>query len=445
MEVEPELAALVLVGVEGGDSFDGAGVVAEEAEAVLGVLVDEEAGWERVGEEEVLGEEDGVDLGFQDDGGEFAGVDEEGGTGVEGEEVGVGVVAAGGELLGAEALEVPAGDDGGGARGGLVAGGEVGEAVGEVGEDRVLGVVVEVLLGGEDLVARGRVGKGDQAEEVWGVGVEDRVAPVAPVAHCQAIGGGGFKGDPLHGLAEAVIADGAVVRDRWALLWVFIGFGHVAFLVHSPLLSMEDGVGAGADLPGDGALVNDLPVHLWDSSIGGYAHFEGDIDSALATIPTASPLNYLDLVQYLTCPLTPLALGLSITDISALDPTIALNKVKGLRSGEIEHARSNYEGVLSSSANSGLIRIARKYVNELLRLQFNSSSFTEAVIISATVLATCGTDEYTAGPYAAFANAVTDFSFQNGVPTGLDQNAAAIVQKLLSAEAKFKALRESVV
>jgi hypothetical protein len=171
----------------------------------------------------------------------------------------------------------------------------------------------------------------------------------------------------------------------------------------------------------------------------------GDIDSALATIPTASPLNYLDLVQYLTCPLTPLALGLSITDISALDPTIALNKVKGLRSGEIEHARSNYEGVLSSSANSGLIRIARKYVNELLRLQFNSSSFTEAVIISATVLATCGTDEYTAGPYAAFANAVTDFSFQNGVPTGLDQNAAAIVQKLLSAEAKFKALRESVV
>jgi hypothetical protein len=284
MEVEPELAALVLVGVEGGDSFDGAGVVAEEAEAVLGVLVDEEAGWERVGEEEVLGEEDGVDLGFQDDGGEFAGVDEEGGTGVEGEEVGVGVVAAGGELLGAEALEVPAGDDGGGARGGLVAGGEVGEAVGEVGEDRVLGVVVEVLLGGEDLVARGGVGKGDQAEEVWGVGVEDRVAPVAPVAHCQAIGGGGFKGDPLHGLAEAVIADGAVVRDRWALLWVFIGFGHVAFLVHSPLLSMEDGVGAGADLPGvgagadlpgDGALVNDLPVHLWDSSIGGYAHFEG--------------------------------------------------------------------------------------------------------------------------------------------------------------------------
>lgn len=170
-----------------------------------------------------------------------------------------------------------------------------------------------------------------------------------------------------------------------------------------------------------------------------------DIDAAVGTIPSASPIGYLDLIQYLTCPLTPLALGLSITDITDLDPTIALNKVKALRSGEIEHARKNYEDTLSRSPNSGLIKIARKYVNELLRLQFDASSFTEAVIISATVLSACGTAEYNSGPYASFANAVTDFSFQNGVPTGLDQNAAAIVQKLLNAETKFKQLREAIV
>ena len=170
-----------------------------------------------------------------------------------------------------------------------------------------------------------------------------------------------------------------------------------------------------------------------------------DIDAAVGVIPSAAPINYLDLLAYLTCPLTPLALGLSITDITSLDPTIALNKAKGLRLGEIQQARKNYEDSLSRSPNSGLIKVARKYTNELVRLQFDATSFTEAVIISATVLAVCGTDEYNAGPYAAFANATTNFSFANGVPSGLDQNAAAIVQKLLNAEQKFKSLRESLV
>lgn len=170
-----------------------------------------------------------------------------------------------------------------------------------------------------------------------------------------------------------------------------------------------------------------------------------DIDNAVAAIPSAGDLDFTDILEYLTCPLTPLALGLNLTDLSALDPTLLLNKVKGLRSGELENARKSYETSLSSSPSGGLIKIARKYTNELLRLQFDATSFTEAVIISATVLALCGSEEYEAGPYAAFANATSDFSFQNGVPSTLDQNAAAIVQKLLTAEAKFKQLREAAI
>lgn len=168
------------------------------------------------------------------------------------------------------------------------------------------------------------------------------------------------------------------------------------------------------------------------------------IDTAVAAIPAPVPLNYLDLIEYLACPLTVLALGLSLVDFTALDPNIALNKVKGLKTGEMENARKNYETALAQDPQAGLIKIARKYVNELTRLAFDSASFTEAVIISASVLSLCGQDEFEAGPYARFAAAATDFSFQNGVPSGLDQNAAAVVQKLMQAETKFKQLREAL-
>lgn len=170
----------------------------------------------------------------------------------------------------------------------------------------------------------------------------------------------------------------------------------------------------------------------------------GDIDTAVGLIPAASPVDFLDLLAYLTCPLTPLAVGLGITDLQDLDPTIALNKVSELRGSEVESARSNYEGSLRRSTNANLIKIARKYVSELLRIRFDANTFAEAVLISATVLAVCGTSEYNSGPYAAFALEIQDFSFQNGVPSTLSQNAAAVVQKLLRAEQKFKELREAL-
>lgn len=170
-----------------------------------------------------------------------------------------------------------------------------------------------------------------------------------------------------------------------------------------------------------------------------------DLDAAANLIPTPVPINYLDLLQYLTCPLTPLAIGLELSDIQSLDPNVALAKVKNLKTGEVENSRKNYESYLASSTNSDLVKTARKYALELLRMEFNSASFTEAVIISATVLAVCGQEEYQAGPYASFANEIVDFSFQNGVPSGLSQNAAAIVQKILNAERKFEQLRKAVL
>lgn len=166
-----------------------------------------------------------------------------------------------------------------------------------------------------------------------------------------------------------------------------------------------------------------------------------DVDAAVASIPTPTPLNFLGILQYVTCPLTPLALGLGIGDLAGLDPNTQLQKVKALSTGNIDTARSNYEKSLGNSVNAKLISQARKYEREMRRLQFNPESFAEALVISASVFVVCGQEEFVSGPFQAFATLANDFSFTGGVPSTLDQNLAALIQKLTQAEAKFKALR----
>lgn len=167
-----------------------------------------------------------------------------------------------------------------------------------------------------------------------------------------------------------------------------------------------------------------------------------DVNAAVNSIPSPSPLNFLDILQYVTCPLTPLALGLDgITDLTTLDPAAQLAKVKDLGTGDIDTARGNYEKALNNSPNAKLISQSRKYEREMRRIQFNSDSFAEALVISATVQVVCGNEEFLAGPYQQFATLASTFSFTGGVPSTLDQNLAALIQKLSQGEAKFKALR----
>jgi len=191
------------------------------------------------------------------------------------------------------------------------------------------------------------------------------------------------------------------------------------------------------------AIIN--ATSYFDQAAKDVVGFAGDdIDSAAGAIPSPLSISFTDILEYITCPLLPLALGLTLADIQDLDPTVQLQKVKDLKAGEIQEARETYEAGLSSSDNAKLIGVARKYTKEMERLRFDSVTYANAVLISATVLAVCGTEEYQAGPYEEFATVIQDFDMANGVPSGLSGNSAAIVQKLMNAEAKFKALRASL-
>lgn len=164
-----------------------------------------------------------------------------------------------------------------------------------------------------------------------------------------------------------------------------------------------------------------------------------DIQGLLDGIPEIPTIDFTEILGYLTCPLTPLALALDITQIQALDPNVQLQKLKRLAQSSIEQARAAFETALDESPFRQLINIARRFATEITRIRFDEIRFAEAVLVSATVLAVCGTGEYEAGPYLEFANEVQDFSFVGGVPADLDANVAAIVQKLVQSELKFKA------
>lgn len=167
-----------------------------------------------------------------------------------------------------------------------------------------------------------------------------------------------------------------------------------------------------------------------------------DVDGAVDSIPLPIPLNFVDLLQYALCPLTPLALGIDdLGSLTSLDPTAQLAKIKSLSTGDIDNARQNYELALDNSPNAKLISQARKYQRETQRIAFTPQSFAEAIVIAATVQAVCGNDEFVEGPYRAFALAADGFTFTGGVPGVLDTNLAALIQKLAQGEAKFAALR----
>lgn len=173
---------------------------------------------------------------------------------------------------------------------------------------------------------------------------------------------------------------------------------------------------------------------------------EGVVASIAAAIPDVPGLDFGDILGYLTCPLTPLALALgNLNEFTELDPRVQLARLRGLIRAEIEYARRGFEDALAQIDFRNVVDIARKYVNEFLRIRFDAVAFAEAVVITATVYAVCGEDEYVEGPYLDFANEVQDFSLTGGVPSSLDVNVAAIVQRLLEAETKFTALQASLV
>lgn len=170
------------------------------------------------------------------------------------------------------------------------------------------------------------------------------------------------------------------------------------------------------------------------------------VDQALGLVPALPILDFAEILSYLTCPLTPLALLVDFEQFaSILDPTVQLQRLKSLATASLNAARRAYEDFLTDSEFAQVIGLARRFANEFVRISFNPISFARAIVISASVLTLCGEEEYTNGPYLEFANTIQGFSLVGGLPTSMDQNVAALIQRLLEGEARFRLAAQALV
>lgn len=164
-----------------------------------------------------------------------------------------------------------------------------------------------------------------------------------------------------------------------------------------------------------------------------------DVGALVDAIPVIGIPDFSEILGFLTCPLTPFALLLGdLTEFTELDPNVQLGRLKSLSKATIDKARLDYEDGIKGSDYRQVINLARSYSNQITRIRFDAVSFAEAVLITAIVLAVCGEDEYTEGPYQDFANAISGFSLTGGVPASLDVNVASLLQSLVLGETKFQ-------
>lgn len=162
------------------------------------------------------------------------------------------------------------------------------------------------------------------------------------------------------------------------------------------------------------------------------------LDQLVDAIPVVPFLNPASLVQYFTCPLTPIALSLDPTLLANMDPTVFLARARDLISAEIMRAQQAFEEGMANAPRG--IRIVFTYFKELERIQFDEIAFAKALLVSASVAAV-SQEEYDAGPYAEFIAVTSNFEVSNGLPMKLEGLANQVMGKFLQAKAKFTLMR----
>ena len=186
-------------------------------------------------------------------------------------------------------------------------------------------------------------------------------------------------------------------------------------------------------------------VSFFNDAIGDLAGIAAEaLTNAVDAIPEPVSTDFLSLIDYITCPLTPLALGLGgISDLTNGDLNTQLKRLQGLQKGTIDKARREFEQTLANTPEAKMIQQGRKLDRQIRQLNFDAESFAEAVLITAVVQSVCDQQEFDE-IFGDFAILSADFASKGGLLGVLNTNLAAMQQQLIRAETKFSALRVSL-
>ena len=167
-----------------------------------------------------------------------------------------------------------------------------------------------------------------------------------------------------------------------------------------------------------------------------------DLRTLISLIPDPPVIDLSAIVGMLLCPLTPVSLGLDPELVAAMDPQQVLVRLRRVLKAEADLVVRNYNAAVLALPTASVIKIMRDYMKELHRAMGDASDFAAnypvAVGLAAVVQAVCP-DIYadTAWPFQALVEAVSNWSFDGVLPTGLPLDAQVAVTLVAQAEAKL--------
>lgn len=165
-------------------------------------------------------------------------------------------------------------------------------------------------------------------------------------------------------------------------------------------------------------------------------------------------IDISELIDWLTCPLLPVAIledqRVGQAAFEALDPDTQIRALKGMLAAYVEDLETVYRTGVAALESYELIQLLQKYLDELKRIDLDAESFARSVVITATVAGFAISDdgckeEYIEGPYAEFADEITNFSFTSTYPQGFDANVTVVMDQLAEAETKLAGWRLLIV
>ena len=181
------------------------------------------------------------------------------------------------------------------------------------------------------------------------------------------------------------------------------------------------------------ARVQELTGELVDAIVA-------DLDVLVQAIPTPIPLGLGDILDLITCPLLPLALGLDPSLLAQLDPQSLIDKIKAQLREYINKITNDYENGLRALADWPNIQAPKLFLEDLKRAELDTLVFAEAVIISVYVAAVTP-DIYAGSVFEAFVDETTDFSITGILPSGINVDVQSLMSKLQVAETKIQGWR----
>jgi len=160
------------------------------------------------------------------------------------------------------------------------------------------------------------------------------------------------------------------------------------------------------------------------------------VSNLVSQIPDPFLPDISEIYKYLTCPLTPFALAIDPTKLSALDPEALFRGVLNLYRDYAGEVFENFVNQLEQLAEWQVIRIFFGFIQAIKRMRFDTEQFVEGILIAGLVEATCA-ETYRDSVFASYTEIAASFNISNFTPVGLTGIEKQLASSLGEAAVKF--------